>query len=155
MERAPTLALVRQLFLNEVNTHHHYNSQRKRLWLVLLGEPSPSILIAVSVTRATHSTSILTSSVSPYSWFGFTNIKNYRSQLQSHGVEVCIEPFFLGGARNGVGNPWTPPLEAKSAFMQQDLDLTSKLLGLRVVRPKVFPISSLSVSILETRYRYN
>jgi len=82
--------------------------------------------------------------VSPYSWFGFTNIRNYRSRLQSHGIEVCIEPFFLGGARNGVGNPYTPPPEAKSAFMQQDLELTSKLPGLHVVRPKVFPISSLS-----------
>jgi glutathione S-transferase kappa 1 len=98
---------------------------------------------------------MLTSPVSPYSWFGFTNIRNYRSQLQSYGIEVCIEPFFLGGARNGVGNPYTPPPEAKSAFMQQDLDLTSKLLGLHVVRPKVFPISSLSVSIFETRYRQN
>jgi glutathione S-transferase kappa 1 len=89
---------------------------------------------------------LLISAVSPYSWFGFTNVKNFRSQLQSHEVEVCIEPFFLGGARNGVGNPWTPPPQAKAAFMQQDLDSTSKLLGLKVVRPEVFPVSSLSVS---------
>jgi len=91
---------------------------------------------------------MLTSTVSPYSWFGFTNARSFRSQLESHGIEVCIEPFFLGGARNGVGNPWTPPPEAKAAFAQQDLDLTSEALGLKVVRPKVFPISSLSVSFV-------
>lgn len=88
--------------------------------------------------------------VSPYSWFGFKNARNFRPQLESHGVEVCIEPFFLGGARNGVGNPWTPPPQAKAAFSQQDLDLTSKLLGLEVVRPKVFPISSLAVGFIRS-----
>jgi glutathione S-transferase kappa 1 len=88
--------------------------------------------------------------VSPYSWFGFTNVRNFRPQLESHGIEVCIEPFFLGGARDGVGNPYTPPPQAKAAFAQQDLDFTSKLLGLEVVRPKVFPISSLFVSILHS-----
>jgi hypothetical protein len=97
--------------------------------------------------RAVESIKImLTPPVSPYSWFGFTNVRNFRPQLESHGIEVCIEPFFLGGARDGVGNPYTPPPQAKAAFAQQDLDLTSKLLGLEVVRPKVFPISSLFVS---------
>ncbi|KAF1969435.1 glutathione S-transferase [Bimuria novae-zelandiae CBS 107.79] len=81
--------------------------------------------------------------VSPYSWFGFTNTRKFRPQLLAHEIEVNIEPFFLGGARDGVGNPWTPPPQAKAAFAQQDLDLTSKLLGLKVVQPNVFPISSL------------
>jgi len=90
----------------------------------------------------------LTVSVSPYSWFGFTNIRNFRPLLFSHGIEVCIEPFFLGGARDGEGNPYTRPPQAKAAFGQQDLALTSKLLGLKVVQPEVFPISSLFVSVV-------
>jgi len=89
---------------------------------------------------------MLTVAVSPYSWFGFTNIRNFRPLLNSHGIEVCIEPFFLGGARDGVGNPFTPPVPAKAAFGDQDLEITSKLLNLKVVRPEVFPISSLFVS---------
>ncbi|KAJ8116856.1 hypothetical protein OPT61_g1803 [Boeremia exigua] len=81
--------------------------------------------------------------VSPYSWFGFTNAQNFRPQLRAHGIEVNIEPFFLGAARNGVGNPFAPPPKAKEAFGQQDLELTSELLGLKTKRPEVFPISSL------------
>jgi len=81
--------------------------------------------------------------VSPYSWFGFTNTRNFRPFLHAHGIEVCIEPFFLGAARNGIGNPYTPTPQAKAAFAQQDLDATSETLGLKLVRPKVFPISSL------------
>ncbi|KAH6633805.1 glutathione S-transferase [Boeremia exigua] len=81
--------------------------------------------------------------VSPYSWFGFINIKNFRPLLTAHGIEVFIEPFFLGGARDGVGNPFTPPVPAKATFGEQDLELTSELLGLKVIRPEVFPISSL------------
>ncbi|KAJ4982801.1 dsba family oxidoreductase [Stagonosporopsis vannaccii] len=81
--------------------------------------------------------------VSPYSWFGFTNIKRFRPLLRSHGVEVNIEPFFLGAARDAVGNPFTPTPQAKVAFGQQDLALTSELLGIEVVQPEIFPISSL------------
>ncbi|KIW17418.1 hypothetical protein PV08_04612 [Exophiala spinifera] len=81
--------------------------------------------------------------VSPYSWFGFTNIIKYRPLLNAHGVSVDIIPFFLGGARDGVGNPWTPTPKAKEAFSAQDSKLTGELLGLDVVTPEVFPILSL------------
>ncbi|WPG99100.1 Hypothetical protein R9X50_00190900 [Acrodontium crateriforme] len=81
--------------------------------------------------------------VSPYSWFGFTNTIRFRPQLQAHGVEVDIIPFFLGGARDKAGNPWQPTPKVKQAMGAQDTALTGKLLGLKVVPPKVFPIASL------------
>ena len=57
-----------------------------------------------------------------------------------------IIPFFLGAARDGVGNPFTPTPPAKEPFSKQDSDTTGRLLGLKVVKPKVFPILSLFVS---------
>ncbi|OAL45122.1 glutathione S-transferase [Pyrenochaeta sp. DS3sAY3a] len=81
--------------------------------------------------------------VSPYSWFGFTNIRKFRPMLDAHGVQVEILPFFLGGARDSVGNPFTPTPQAKLAFSSQDSAMTGELLGLKIVPPEVFPISSL------------
>ncbi|KIX00173.1 uncharacterized protein Z518_10310 [Rhinocladiella mackenziei CBS 650.93] len=81
--------------------------------------------------------------VSPYSWFGFTNTIRYRPLLNKYGVSVDIIPFFLGGARDSVGNPFTPTPKAKEAFATQDSEITGKLLGLKIVRPKEFPILSL------------
>lgn len=88
----------------------------------------------------------LTFQVSPYSWFGFTNIKKHRPFLNSHGVEVEILPFFLGGARDAAGNPFSPTPQWKQAFASQDSALTGQLLGITVVTPEIFPISSLFVS---------
>jgi 2-hydroxychromene-2-carboxylate isomerase len=85
--------------------------------------------------------------VSPYSWFGFTNILRYRPLLNAHGVSVNIIPFFLGGARESVGNPWTPTPKWKEEFAAQDSQTTGQLLGLKIVQPKDFPILSLYVSI--------
>jgi glutathione S-transferase kappa 1 len=84
--------------------------------------------------------------VSPYSWFGFTNTIRFRPLLEAYGVSVEIIPFFLGGARDSVGNPFTPTPQAKEAFAKQDSEMTGQLLGLKVVRPKIFPILSLFVS---------
>ncbi|KAF2177145.1 glutathione S-transferase [Zopfia rhizophila CBS 207.26] len=70
--------------------------------------------------------------VSPYSWFRFTNITKFRPLFNAHGVQVEILPFFLGGARDSVGNPWTP-----------NTAMTGELLGLKIAPPEVFPISSL------------
>ncbi|KAH8744386.1 glutathione S-transferase [Diaporthe sp. PMI_573] len=70
--------------------------------------------------------------VSPYSWFGFTNILRFRPLLDAYGVAVEILPFFLGGARDSVGNPWTPILKAKEAFGSQDTSMTGEMLGLKV-----------------------
>ncbi|KAE9364012.1 putative DSBA family oxidoreductase [Stipitochalara longipes BDJ] len=81
--------------------------------------------------------------VSPYSWFGFTNILRYRPLLNAHGVSVDIIPFFLGGARESVGNPWTPTPKWKAEFSSQDSETTGRLLGLKIVQPKDFPILSL------------
>ncbi|KAF2097346.1 glutathione S-transferase [Rhizodiscina lignyota] len=81
--------------------------------------------------------------VSPYSWFGFTNIVRFRPLLNAYGVSVDIIPFFLGAARESVGNPFTPTPKAKLAFANQDAQMTGEILGLKVVRPKVFPILSL------------
>lgn len=86
--------------------------------------------------------------MSPYSWFGFTNIIRYRPLLNAYGVSVDIIPFFLGAARDSVGNPFAPTPKAKEAFATQDSEWTGKLLGLKVVRPKIFPILSLFVSPL-------
>lgn len=74
-------------------------------------------------------------------------MKKFRPLLNEHGVEVEILPFFLGGARDAAGNPFTPTPQWKQAFSAQDSDLTGKLLGLKVVMPEVFPISSLFVSL--------
>ncbi|KFY08337.1 hypothetical protein V492_06329 [Pseudogymnoascus sp. VKM F-4246] len=81
--------------------------------------------------------------VSPYSWFGFTSTIRHRPLLQAYGVSIDIVPFFLGGAREHVGNPYTPTPKWKEAFSAQDSDMTGRLLGLKVVPPKEFPISSL------------
>ena len=84
--------------------------------------------------------------VSPYSWFGFTNTMRYRPHLNEYGVTVDVIPFFLGAAREGAGNPFTPTPQWKEAFSAQDSNLTGEMLGLKVVRPKEFPILSLFVS---------
>jgi len=86
---------------------------------------------------------IYVDSVSPYSWFGFTNTVRYRPLLNAYGVSVEIIPFFLGAARDGAGNPFTPTPKWKEAFANQDSNLTGEMLGLKVVRPKEFPILSL------------
>lgn len=110
---------------------------------------SPSTLTAVSRTIRLIALSEHTDTrkVSPYSWFGFTNVKNFRPLLNAHGIEVDILPFFLGGARDAAGNPFAPTPHWKQAFSAQDSDLTGRLLGLKVVPPEVFPISSLFVSL--------
>jgi glutathione S-transferase kappa 1 len=56
--------------------------------------------------------------------------------------------FHLGAARDGVGNPFTPTPQAKVPFSTQDSETTGQLLGLKVVKPKIFPILSLFVSLL-------
>ncbi|XMA14396.1 hypothetical protein WAI453_007187 [Rhynchosporium graminicola] len=81
--------------------------------------------------------------VSPYSWFGVTSLLKYRPGLLAHGVNVDIQPFFLGGAREAAGNPWQPTPKWKEAFSKQDSAMTGELLGLKVVQPKEFPIMSL------------
>ncbi|KAH7089570.1 glutathione S-transferase [Paraphoma chrysanthemicola] len=81
--------------------------------------------------------------VSPYSWFGFTNLKKFRPNLVANGIEVEILPFFLGAARDGKGNPWQPTPKYKEAFQAQDSELNSKLLGITLKTPEIFPISSL------------
>lgn len=106
---------------------------------------SPFMLTAVS-SVCYECSLLLTVQVSPYSWFGFTNITKFRPMLNAHGVQVEILPFFLGGARDGVGNPWTPVPQAKVSFANQDTTMTGKILGLNIVPPEVFPISSLFVS---------
>jgi len=82
--------------------------------------------------------SIYVDCVSPYSWFGFTNIMRFRELLNAHGVTVEIIPFFLGAARDSVGNPFSPTPKAKEAFGAQDSEVTGQLLGLKIVRPNVF-----------------
>lgn len=74
-------------------------------------------------------------------------MKRFAPLLDAHGIEVEILPFFLGGARESAGNPYAPTPAWKQAFSAQDCDLTGRLLGLKVVTPEVFPISSLFVSI--------
>ncbi|KAK6587380.1 hypothetical protein PZA11_000670 [Diplocarpon coronariae] len=81
--------------------------------------------------------------VSPYSWFGITSLLKYRPALLAHGVTVDIVPFFLGGARDAAGNPWTPTPKWKEAFSKQDSEMTGELLGLKIVQPAEFPILSL------------
>ncbi|KAL2072650.1 hypothetical protein VTL71DRAFT_11993 [Oculimacula yallundae] len=81
--------------------------------------------------------------VSPYSWFGKTSLLKHRPGLLAHGVNVDIQPFFLGGAREAAGNPWQPTPKWKEAFSKQDSNMTGELLGLKVVQPKEFPIMSL------------
>jgi 2-hydroxychromene-2-carboxylate isomerase len=87
--------------------------------------------------------------VSPYSWFGFTNTVRFRDLLNAHDVSVEIIPFFLGAARDSAGNPFKPPLKAKETFEAHDTEVTGKLLGLKVVRPELIPISSLFVGPLD------
>ena len=72
----------------------------------------------------------------------------FRPLLNVHGVSVDIVPFFLGAARDGVGNPFQPTPAAKEPFSKQDSTTTGRLLGLKVVQPKEFPILSLFVSLL-------
>lgn len=71
----------------------------------------------------------------------------FRPLLNDYGVSVDIIPFFLGAARDGVGNPFTPTPPAKEPFSKQDSEMTGRLLGLKVVKPKDFPILSLFVSL--------
>ena len=72
----------------------------------------------------------------------------YRPLLNEYGVSVDIIPFFLGAARDGAGNPFTPTPKWKEAFSEQDTTLTGEMLGLKVTRPKEFPIMSLFVSFV-------
>lgn len=44
-----------------------------------------------------------------------------------------------------MGNKFTPTPKAKEPFAKQDSEMTGELLGLKVVRPKEFPILSLFV----------
>jgi glutathione S-transferase kappa 1 len=98
--------------------------------------------------RKPHYINVTNFAVSPYSWFGFTNVVRFRPLLNAHGVSVDIVPFFLGGARDGVGNPYSPPPKAKQPFASQDTATTARLLGLKTVQPKDFPILSLFVSFV-------
>lgn len=83
--------------------------------------------------------------VSPYSWFAHTNLTRTRPLLAAHGVDVEIVPFFLGGARNGAGNPFTVPAPAKATWGNNDAARVAHLLGLPLQRPTKFPILSLYV----------
>ncbi len=85
--------------------------------------------------------------MSLYSWFGFTNILRYRPVLNSHDVEVEILPFVLGAARNEADNPFGPAPQVKAIYAGRDSATVGRLLGLKVVPPKQFPVSSMTVSI--------
>jgi glutathione S-transferase kappa 1 len=78
----------------------------------------------------------------------------FRDLLNAHGVSVEIIPFFLGAARDSAGNSFTLPPKAKEAFEIQDTEIIGRLLGLKVVRPKVIPIWSLFVSLLKDCSRF-
>jgi glutathione S-transferase kappa 1 len=95
-------------------------------------------------TPAPLSLTLLT--VSPYSLFAFTNTVRFRPLLSHYNITVDLIPFFLGAARDSVGNPFTPTPKAKQPFQKQDSEITAELLGLKIVRPKDFPILSLFVS---------
>jgi glutathione S-transferase kappa 1 len=95
---------------------------------------------------ALHIQTNIVPTVSPFSWFGFTNTLKYRPLLNAHGVSVEIIPFFLGAARESAGNPFTPTPKWRQAFAKQDTETTGRLLGLKIVPPTVFPILSLYVS---------
>ena len=70
----------------------------------------------------------------------------YRPLLRAYGVTVDIIPFFLGAARESAGNPFTPTPKHMEAFSAQDSQMNGEILGLKVIRPKEFPILSLFVS---------
>ncbi|KAG4433453.1 hypothetical protein IFR05_011057 [Cadophora sp. M221] len=100
-------------------------------------QPSPIL------SNPQYKQKLTTTIVSPYSWFGITNILKHRPGLVAHGVNVDIQPFFLGGARDAVGNFWQPTPKWKEAFAAQDTQLNGELLGLTIVQPEEFPIKSL------------
>jgi hypothetical protein len=45
-----------------------------------------------------------------------------------------------------AGNPFAPTPKFREEFSAQDFETTGRLLGLKVVQPKVFPINSIFVS---------
>ena len=87
----------------------------------------------------------LTNQVSPYSWFAFAYLCNIRAALQSQSIELDFVPFFLGAARDGVGNPFQYQPDIKAKYGNHDLERCASILGLNVKRPTNFPISSLFV----------
>ncbi|OJJ72569.1 hypothetical protein ASPBRDRAFT_42288 [Aspergillus brasiliensis CBS 101740] len=81
--------------------------------------------------------------VSPYSYFAYLNLCRYREILHRHRIKTQVVPFFLGGARDGNGSPYQEPPPVKAAWSAKDLAYTGRILGVKVKRPDVFPISSL------------
>ncbi|KAF1814994.1 thioredoxin-like protein [Eremomyces bilateralis CBS 781.70] len=81
--------------------------------------------------------------VSPYSWFALVYLRENRSALKAHGVDVEFVPVFLGGINVGSGNkpPWTLP--AKKNYGPYDSDRAQKYFGVKLITPEFFPILSL------------
>lgn len=52
---------------------------------------------------------------SPWSLMAYTRLRRDRPLLEQHGVDIEMNPIFLGGINVGSGNkpPWTLPAKAK------------------------------------------
>ncbi|KAJ3392794.1 hypothetical protein CcCBS67573_g01167 [Chytriomyces confervae] len=79
--------------------------------------------------------------VSPFSWFGFELLRRYQSVW--NGVDVALQPFFLGGVMGASGNkpPATNPY--KGAQMLKEIPLFGKMYDIDIGNPANFPEKSL------------
>ncbi|KAF2172629.1 hypothetical protein M409DRAFT_62390 [Zasmidium cellare ATCC 36951] len=81
---------------------------------------------------------------SPWSYFAYTKLRRDRPLLSQHGVDVEINPIFLGGINVGSGNkpPWTLPAKARLGGF--DLPRAIKYFQVDpLTSPPFFPIMSL------------
>jgi 2-hydroxychromene-2-carboxylate isomerase len=77
--------------------------------------------------------------VSPYSYLASTRVEAVAERV---GAVVRLRPFLLGGVFKATGNRAPIEVEAKGRHMWRDLERWSKRLEVPLVRPAVFPAST-------------
>eukprot|EP01006_Ploeotia_vitrea_P019770 TRINITY_DN52011_c0_g1_i1.p1 TRINITY_DN52011_c0_g1~~TRINITY_DN52011_c0_g1_i1.p1 ORF type:complete len:241 (-),score=13.01 TRINITY_DN52011_c0_g1_i1:52-747(-) len=61
--------------------------------------------------------------VSPFSWFGFETLSRYRNVWAPYGVDIKLEPFFLGGVMSGSKNNPPGSNASKRGYLTQEVPL--------------------------------
>lgn len=80
---------------------------------------------------------------SPWTFFAFTRIEAF---CERNRAELAWKPFLVGGVFNKV-NPSVyqrreNPIPVKEAYYRKDMADWARHLGIRMVRPSVFPVNS-------------
>jgi glutathione S-transferase kappa 1 len=92
--------------------------------------------------------------VSPYSWFAFNTVVQYRALWERSGAVVELEPFFLGAVMAASGNQPPATNMFKMKYLLADLERGAPRFGIEQIKlSSQFPQNTLQAMRILTHMR--